>query len=55
MMEPPSRASQWRMGFDNPKDYNDNQGFCGGKDVSLIDYSNIFHIHVEQVLEILLL
>jgi len=32
LMEPPSRASQWRMGFDNPRDYNDNQGFCGGKD-----------------------
>ncbi len=35
LMQPPSRASQWRMGFDNPKDYNDNQGFCGGKDVSI--------------------
>merc|ERR1712112_24669 len=31
LMNPPSRASQWRLGFDNPKDYNDNQGFCGGK------------------------
>jgi len=30
LMDPPSRASQWRLGFDNPKDYNDNQGFCGG-------------------------
>merc|ERR1739838_553856 len=30
LMDPPSRASQWRLGFDNPPDYNDNQGFCGG-------------------------
>jgi len=30
LMDPPSRASQWRFGFPNPKDYNDNQGFCGG-------------------------
>ena len=31
LMNPPSRASQWRLGFDNPTDWNDNQGFCGGK------------------------
>merc|ERR1712080_809833 len=30
LMNPPSRASQWRFGFDNPPDYNDNRGFCGG-------------------------
>jgi len=30
LMDPPSRASQWRFGFNNPKDYNDNQGYCGG-------------------------
>jgi len=30
LMGPPSRASEWRFGFDNPPDYNDNQGFCGG-------------------------
>jgi len=36
-MDPPSRASQWRFGFDNPPDYNDNQGFCGGKDHENID------------------
>ena len=28
--EPPSRATAWRYGFDTPKDYNDNEGFCGG-------------------------
>ena len=30
LMEPPSRASMWRLGFDNPPDFNDHQGFCGG-------------------------
>merc|ERR1712180_490995 len=30
LMDPPSRASQWRFGFNNPKDYNDNQGYCDG-------------------------
>ncbi len=30
LMEPPSRASMWRVGFDNPPDFNDNQGYCGG-------------------------
>ena len=29
-IEPPSRASAWRYGFDTPPDYNDNQVFCGG-------------------------
>ena len=23
----------WRFGYDNPADYNDNQGFCGGAQV----------------------
>merc|ERR1712080_429830 len=32
LRNPASRASQWREGFDNPADYNDNQGFCGGAD-----------------------
>jgi len=30
LLNPPSRASMWRVGFDTPPDYNDNQGFCGG-------------------------
>ncbi|OWF56794.1 uncharacterized protein LOC110452715 [Mizuhopecten yessoensis] len=30
LLEPPSRASMWRLGFDSPKNYNDNQLFCGG-------------------------
>jgi len=30
LVEPPSRASMWRYGFDTPPNYNDNEGFCGG-------------------------
>ena len=30
LMEPVSRASAWRKGFNNPADYNDNEGYCGG-------------------------
>ena len=30
LISPPSRASMWRFGFENPIDYNDNEGFCGG-------------------------
>ncbi|XP_033748370.1 uncharacterized protein LOC117333264 [Pecten maximus] len=30
LLEPPSRASMWRRGFHSPKNYNDNQLFCGG-------------------------
>ncbi|XP_046738538.1 uncharacterized protein LOC124406905 [Diprion similis] len=30
LVDPPSRASMWRYGFDNPRDYDDNQGYCGG-------------------------
>ncbi|WAR15625.1 hypothetical protein MAR_005730 [Mya arenaria] len=31
LIEPPGRSSMWRFGFDTPKNYNDNQLFCGGK------------------------
>ena len=34
LLEPPSRASMWRFGFDNPPNYDDNQLFCGGVHVS---------------------
>ena len=34
LMNPPSRASMWRVGFGTPADYNDNEGFCGGFQVS---------------------
>ncbi|XP_054166723.1 uncharacterized protein LOC128964190 [Oppia nitens] len=30
--DPPSRSSAWRFGFKTPKNYNDNQLFCGGFD-----------------------
>lgn len=30
LLEPPSRASMWRVGFPNPRDEDDNQGYCGG-------------------------
>ncbi|CAL1533614.1 unnamed protein product [Lymnaea stagnalis] len=30
LLEPPSRASMWRQGFDSPANYDDNQLFCGG-------------------------
>ncbi|GFS18892.1 high mobility group nucleosome-binding domain-containing protein 5 [Elysia marginata] len=31
LLDPPSRASMWRLGFDSPADYDDHQGYCGGK------------------------
>ncbi|XP_067686943.1 uncharacterized protein [Haliotis asinina] len=30
LLVPPSRASMWRDGFNTPKNYDDNQLFCGG-------------------------
>ncbi|XP_022914568.2 uncharacterized protein [Onthophagus taurus] len=30
LIEPPSRASAWRYGFNTPPDYNDHESFCGG-------------------------
>ncbi|XP_041374514.1 uncharacterized protein LOC121387457 [Gigantopelta aegis] len=30
LLEPPSRASMWRFGYNTPINYNDNQMFCGG-------------------------
>jgi len=33
MQDPPARNSMWRFGFNNPPNYNDNQQYCGGKDV----------------------
>ena len=36
LMEPASRASAWRKGFNTPTNYDDNQLFCGGSDVSYI-------------------
>lgn len=30
LVEPPSRASAWRFGFDTPHNYNDHELYCGG-------------------------
>jgi hypothetical protein len=30
LIEPPSRASMWRYGFDAPANYNDHELYCGG-------------------------
>ncbi|KAJ1524500.1 hypothetical protein ONE63_010995 [Megalurothrips usitatus] len=30
LIEPPSRSSMWRYGFDTPPDYNDHELYCGG-------------------------
>ncbi|XP_041972028.1 uncharacterized protein LOC121728004 [Aricia agestis] len=30
LIEPPSRASAWRYGFDTPHNYNDHELYCGG-------------------------
>ncbi|XP_017121026.1 uncharacterized protein LOC108141913 [Drosophila elegans] len=30
LIEPPSRASAWRFGFQTPPDYNDHELYCGG-------------------------
>ena len=42
LLEPPSRASAWRLGLDTPINYNDNQLFCGGRYVGL--YSSILKL-----------
>ncbi|XP_034237429.1 uncharacterized protein LOC117642903 [Thrips palmi] len=30
LIEPPSRSSMWRYGFETPPDYNDHELYCGG-------------------------
>ncbi|KAL0280044.1 UNVERIFIED_CONTAM: hypothetical protein PYX00_001458 [Menopon gallinae] len=30
LIEPPSRATMWRYGFDTPANYNDHELYCGG-------------------------
>lgn len=30
LQKPPARNSMWRFGFKNPKNYGDNENFCGG-------------------------
>ncbi|XP_071115849.1 putative uncharacterized protein DDB_G0268364 [Haliotis cracherodii] len=31
LMDPPARNSMWRLGFNNPVNYNDNELYCGGR------------------------
>ena len=33
---PPSRGSMWREGFNTPINYNDNELFCGGAWVNVL-------------------
>ncbi|XP_076439056.1 uncharacterized protein LOC143277958 [Babylonia areolata] len=33
MLLPPSRPTAWRLGFDSPVNYDDNQQYCGGRAV----------------------
>lgn len=30
LIEPPSRATAWRYGFNTPPNYNDHELYCGG-------------------------
>lgn len=30
LIEPPSRATAWRFGFNTPANYNDHELYCGG-------------------------
>ena len=54
LMEPPSRASMWRLGYPNPADYNDNQGYCGGFQVRRMKIINIFFIIINIQLIIII-
>ena len=33
MLDPPGRSSMWRVGFNTPKNFNDNALNCGSKSV----------------------
>ena len=35
LMEPPSRSSMWRLGYNTPHNYQDNELFCGGFQVCI--------------------
>lgn len=30
LIEPPSRSTMWRYGFNNPPNFNDHEIYCGG-------------------------
>ena len=46
LVDPPSRSSAWRYGFDTPRNYDDNQLFCGGFAVSQNDVTVLSHFYV---------
>lgn len=33
LIDPPARSTAWRFGYDTPVNYDDNQLYCGGKQV----------------------
>ena len=35
LISPPGRSTMWRYGYNTPKNYNDNQLYCGGFNVSI--------------------
>lgn len=45
LMDPPSRSSMWRLGFETPANYNDNELFCGGFGVIYMIYYYYYHYH----------
>ena len=38
LLLPASRSSMWRMGFNNPPNYQDNELWCGGYAVSKLTF-----------------
>lgn len=45
LVDPPSRSSMWRFGFNTPINYDDNQLFCGGYDVSKNLTRILYHVY----------
>ena len=46
LIDPPSRSSMWRYGFNNPPNYDDNQLYCGGRQVCHVIQEIIVFINV---------
>jgi hypothetical protein len=59
LIEPPSRSSAWRYGFNTPVNYNDHELFCGGftkqhqTNGSLIFMTRIYNFNVAKNLKII--
>lgn len=45
LMDPPARNSMWRLGFNNPVNYNDNELYCGGRMVGRFSFLS-FNVHL---------